>query len=141
MENFTETATLPGVSPDKAFAYISDVTNMHEWIEAVVKNDAESEPRAGQEFDSLSSFMGLKLRGTQQVLAYTPSSHFAWGAEKPFHSRFDVTLQPAGNDTKLTIEAEMETKGIPGGAIVVRRSTKKAIAGMAANLKKNLSNS
>jgi hypothetical protein len=137
METFTETTTLR-VSPDEAFAYISDVTNMHEWIDAVVKNDPDGEPREGQEFDSVSSFMGLKLRGRQQVLAFEPGKHFAWGAEKPFYSRFDIQLEPADDGTDLRIDAEMETKGIPGGAIVVRRSTKKAIAGMAANLRNKL---
>jgi hypothetical protein len=139
MENFTETLVLTGVSPEDAFAYVSDVRNMPEWVDACVQNEPEGEAREGQEFNSLSSFMGLKLRGTQQVLAYEPTSHFAWGAEKPFHSRFDVTFSPQGADTELRIDAEMETKGIPGGAIVVKRSTKKAIAGMAQNLSKRLS--
>lgn len=136
MENFETSVTLPGTPPEKLFDYISDVRNMKDWVDAVVSNEPYGDPGEGQQFDSLSSFMGLKLRGTQQVLAFERPGHFAWGAEEPFHSRFDAHLTLEGDGTVVTIVAEMETSGIPGGAIVVRRSSKKAINGMTTNLKR-----
>jgi uncharacterized protein YndB with AHSA1/START domain len=133
--------TIGGVGPEPVFDYVTDVSRMPEWIDAVVEAEAEGGPAPGRVIRSKSSMMGLKIKGTQRVKTYERPTRYAWGGDDPFPSWFEMTLAPVDGGTELRIVAELEPKGLPGGGLVVNRFVKKQITGMADALKRNLESS
>jgi carbon monoxide dehydrogenase subunit G len=134
VQRYEETREIPGVSPEQVFAFVEDVDNVPRFVDAVVEARAEGGPGIGMQIHSVSSMMGLKIKGTQQVQHHEPPTRYRYGGTDPFPSSFEFLLEAAGDGTRMTLVAEIEPKGLPGGGLVVGRFIKKQIKEMADNI-------
>lgn len=136
LQRYEETRDIPGVTPDQVFAFVEDVDNVPRFVDAVVEAHAEGDPGLGMKIHSVSSMMGLKIKGVQEVQLHEPPNRYRYGGTDPFPSSFEFVLEEVGDGTRMTLVAEIEPKGLPGGGLVVGRFIKKQIKEMASNIAK-----
>lgn len=113
----------------EVFAYLADVRNLPQWQADVVETRPDGEPSLGATFVEVRSFLGKRVESVMRIVEYEPDRVFSVEVAKgPIPFRVRHLLEPAGEGTRIRIEAA----GDPGGvlrlaeSLVVRRAEKTA---------------
>ena len=106
-------------TPEEVFAYLTDVSNLPAWQagvkSAIVRNGRVVESR---------SLLGRELHTTLEVVEQEEPRRFtlrALDSPVPFTVRHE--LEPAGDETRLTVVAETDVPGFAAG-LLARRAEK-----------------
>jgi hypothetical protein len=129
-----DSRTIEGTSADAVFAFVADIDNFPVWADAVVEARADGPLEVGRDITSVSSMMGLKIKGVQTVVEHDPPARFAYRGEDPFPVLFEWTFTQDGPSVTAALRCEITPIGLPGGGAVVGRFLRRQIAGMVGNV-------
>lgn len=128
--------------PGEAFAYLADFANARFWDPSVstsVRN-GDGDVGVGTEFDLVARFGGRGVPLRYRVATFEPPSRVVLEAEqKSFTSRDTITVEPAGDGSRVRYDALLEFKG-PGRLLdpimqrIFNRVGQNATAGLKAAL-------
>jgi carbon monoxide dehydrogenase subunit G len=99
--------------PEDVFAFVTDLDNLPRWQPTVrdVEWSAPLEP--GSTFRETREMLGRRARSRLEVTALEPSNEFSIRVvEGPVPLTVRHLLEPAGEGTRLTLEAEGEAGGL-----------------------------
>jgi uncharacterized protein YndB with AHSA1/START domain len=123
------------VPPAEAFAYITDVVRFPEW-----QRDVVSVRRDGVRFTTTRRIGRAERSMTQEIVEDAPPrSWAARGVDGPIRPSATLTIEPAGDGSRITLALDYEGHGV-GKALLplVRRQTQAAAPVSLANLKQRL---
>lgn len=102
------------LSADDAFARIAAFERVPEWDETIVEAQrlADGETVMGSRFRVVSRFGGRNVELVYEVVAFDPPRTLVLVARNPsFEARDTVTVEPAGDGSRVTYEAVLELSG------------------------------
>ena len=102
--------------PEELFAYLSDFSNAREWDPGVVEASREGagQVAVGTEFRLVAAFMGRNVPLTYVVTALDPPRSVTFRGENSSVVSLDtISLEPHGEGTRMTYDADLRLKG-PG---------------------------
>lgn len=122
---------------DKAFAYMSDLSNFEEWDPGTKRAALVSGTpgTVGAEFDVTVSFTTLRYR-----IEEADKHHVRAVADATFFRSIDtITVEPNGDGSTVTYDAHLEPKGVtrlvePLLGVAFQRTAEKGARGLAAKL-------
>lgn len=113
MARFREVVETP-LGRDAAFAYVADFTTAAEWDPGILESRAvdAGEPRVGSRYDVVSDFRGRRVPLRYEIRELEASRRIVIHGEADKAVSDDVILlEPAGEGTRVTYEAELRMKG------------------------------
>lgn len=122
MVTFEETRTIRGADPEQVFDYVADPDNASAWMGMVSDATADGEPRVGRRITATASLLGVRLDAEQEVTVCDRPNRYGWGGAKPFPTTYDWTFTGVDQGTRVDLLVEVEPRGLPGGAFVVKRT-------------------
>ncbi len=100
----TRTDTYIDASPEKVFAYVSDLTTNGDWSADPLEIEAVSDDPigVGSEYRSVAQFRGGIVNSTLRVTEYEPSSRFSFEGTEPdsIHTH-EFTFAPEDGGTRM----------------------------------------
>lgn len=101
--------------PDAVFEAMTDVTQWHGWITALVElRDVPAEPiGVGSTFEMVTRFLGRTLVSDMTITEYEPGRRFVYKNQRPFPATVIWTMKPISTGTEVTLMIESE----PGNAL------------------------
>ena len=102
---------------EEVFAYVSNLQNGPQWQTGLfeVRRLTQGSLGIGSQFTSVRKFLGRKLEGGVEIVAYEPNSKTtikSTSGSVPFEQSF--LFEPTAEGTKLTTEIELRTVGFMG---------------------------
>ncbi len=135
---FDTSFTVPGVSPQACFDYVTDPDKGTEWAGSAKEVRAEGEPGVGRKIIAKAEMI-ISFEITQTVTVYDEPSRYAFGATKPMKVAYDFRFDAAGDGTKVSCEIDADPgKFIPGGSLLLKGKFKKEFNSDMASLEKAL---
>ncbi|MDE3070906.1 MAG: SRPBCC family protein [Acidobacteriota bacterium] len=113
MAHYNASVTTP-LSPEQAFAYLSDFSTTAEWDPGVIEAERLGELPVGEgsEFRLLASFLGRQTPLTYRIVEYDPPSSVTFRGENATVLSLDrITFEAAGAGTRITYDADLALKG------------------------------
>lgn len=104
-------------TPDVVFAYVSDVTMMTRWYEAVQQVRSLGTPATGvgARFEIARNLPGGPVRNEVAVTEYERDELFTLESlTGPTPFRYRYTLEPTRRGTRLQLEGQITGAGLPG---------------------------
>ncbi len=130
MADYTATADV-NASPDAAYGYLHDLTNLPDWDSSV---RASSESGSGR-YDVTVGFYGKALDTVYDIVESNEPDHLAWTVTGKANGRTDIRIVP--NDTGCTITVSASVK-LGGLARLLDRGLGIALEGIGENVEKGL---
>lgn len=129
MVTFEETRTIRGATPEEVFDFVADPDQAPRWMGMVSEASADGEPRVGRRITARASLLGVHLEAEQEVTVCDRPNRYGWGGAKPFPTAYDWTFTDTGSGgTRVDLAVEVEPRGLPGGAFVIRRTLGRQVA-------------
>ena len=102
---------------EEVFAYVSDLQNGPQWQTGLfeVRRITNGSLGVGSQFASVRKFLGRKLEGVVELVAYEPNSKMVIKSPSgsvPFEQSF--RFEPTAEGTKLSTAIELHTSGLMG---------------------------
>jgi len=122
---------------EEVFAYATDPAHVAEWQSSALEATVDGPLQAGATGKEVRKFLGKRIESTMRIEAYEPPRRFALKVTSgPVPFRFEQTIEPEGDGTRISVVAE----GEPGGFFklaepLVERAVKREIAGNTETLK------
>ena len=99
--------------PDDVFVFVTDLDNLPRWQPTVRDVRWEGELHEGSEFEETRELLGRRARSRLAVVALEPGREFTIRVvEGPVPLTVRHVFEPAGEGTRLTLEAEGEAGGL-----------------------------
>ncbi|MGA2319445.1 MAG: SRPBCC family protein [Solirubrobacteraceae bacterium] len=101
------------LSPEEAFAFLSDFSTTQEWDPGVVEAERldEGALSAGSEFRLVADFLGRKTALTYRVIEFDPPRAVTVRAENLTVVSLDrITFDALGEGTRVTYDADLRLK-------------------------------
>jgi carbon monoxide dehydrogenase subunit G len=92
MHRFEHTETIPGVTAEQAFAYITDPSKASRWLSSAKEVRAEGEPGVGRVLVAKASLLGASFDVRSEVTTWDEPNAYGWAGSQPFHSAFAFTF-------------------------------------------------
>lgn len=125
--------------PADVYAYLADPTRLPDWQEDVEEvRDAPGEPLpAGATFTEVRSFLGKRVESTLEVTAAEPGKELSLRTVSgPVHVEIRHLLEPAGDGTRVRLEAEADPGKLFGlGGPLLRKAAERKARGDFGRLK------
>jgi carbon monoxide dehydrogenase subunit G len=102
------------LTPEEAFAYLSDFSTTAEWDPGVVEAERVSagDIAEGTEFHIVAEVMGRRTRLTYRIVEYeAPRAVTFVGENATVTSRDRITFELIAGGTRVTYDAELRLKG------------------------------
>ena len=128
MGDYAHTTTIRR-SPDEVFTYLSDVGNLPEYFEAM----QSAEPAEGEAVYVVALVEGVERKGEAWFRVDADSRSVSWGSEGPNDYHGELSVEPAGDDSSVTVT--LHTQNADGPGITA------GLTGTLANIKKILDGS
>ncbi len=96
---------------EEVFAYTSNVDNLPEWTGAVIEVHGSTlgQPRKGDQFTTVSKFLGRRFETPQEVTTYEENRRYSYRSTGgPFPLSFTFNFEETPGGTRLTEVAEGE---------------------------------
>jgi carbon monoxide dehydrogenase subunit G len=119
--------------PADVWAYLADPTHLPEWqadVEEVRDAPSDALP-VGATFTEVRSFLGKRAESTLEVTAAEPGREFSLRTiAGPVQVSIRHVLEPAGEGTRLSVEAEADAGKLVGlGGPLLRRAAERRARG------------
>ena len=99
--------------PGDVFAFLVDLDNLSRWQPSVRDVRWSADLHEGAEFEETREMLGRRARSRLEVTALEPAREFSIRVvEGPVPLTVRHLLEPAGDGTRLTLEAEGEAGGL-----------------------------
>ena len=99
--------------PEDVFAFVTDLDNLARWQPTVRDVRWDGELAEGSEFEETREMLGRRARSRLEVTVLEPPREFSIRVvEGPVPLTVRHLLEPAGSDTRLTLEAEGQARGL-----------------------------
>jgi carbon monoxide dehydrogenase subunit G len=119
--------------PAEVYAYLADPTHLPEWQQDVEEvRDAPGGPLgAGGSFTEVRSFLGKRAESTLEVTVAEPGKELSLTTVSgPVHVSIRHRLEPAGDGTRVLVEAEADAGKLLGlGGPLLRKAAERRARG------------
>jgi carbon monoxide dehydrogenase subunit G len=104
---------------EEVFAYVTDPAHFTEWLENVVDGHLDdSQPTVGAKCFTTRRIGGGERKVTSEITVFDPPRAWAvHGTDGPIRASVNVTVEPVGDGSRVTIDLDFEGHGI--GKILV----------------------
>lgn len=99
---------------EQVFAFITDTRNTTRWQPLISEARAtlEGPAQIGAQVTEVRTFIGRKMESTYEIVELEPNKRMVLkSVGGPFPYKGTITFESLGNATKVTFEAETETRG------------------------------
>jgi uncharacterized protein YndB with AHSA1/START domain len=122
---------------NEAFAYVIDPSTMSEWQQGVVRGSLDTpETRVGSRCTTVRKIGGREREVVTEITEYDPPHRWAdRGVAGPIRAIVNVTVEPASNGSRVTIELDFTGHGI-GKLLVPLFVRRQAATEMPENMKR-----
>ena len=96
---------------EEVFAYTTNIENLPEWAGAVIEvhRSTSGQPQKGDQFTTVSKFLGRRFETPQEVSAYEENRRYSYRSTGgPFPLAFTFTFESTPAGTRLREVAEGE---------------------------------
>ena len=108
----TETSIHINRPPADVFAYVEDLSNLHEWIEIFAESVvSESTTRLGTRVTNRIDLLGLHFTSVMELTEHEPNRKMVLHVEEPFRATGTFLFDAEGEGTRCTAILEAQ----PGG--------------------------
>lgn len=94
------------VPPSRVFAYVNDPNNLPDWMPGTIEIRNLVGSGEGQQYEWTYKMLGFHFRGQNVVVEYEPEKRAVHQSIGMIGSDFTIAVEPHGEGTKLTTEAE-----------------------------------
>src|SRR5262245_12923463 len=104
-------------SPNDVFVFVAEPRNMPRWYEAVevVTELAPGTPTRAARYQITRSLPGGRVDNVVEVNASKPTGTVSFESrEGPTPFRYRYTIEPNGEASRLTLDADISSEGLPG---------------------------
>ena len=119
--------------PADVYAYLADPTHLPEWQADVaeIRGAPGGALSTGETFTEVRSFLGKRAESTLEVIAAEPGQELSLiTVSGPVRVEIRHLLEPAGEGTRLVVEAEADLGKLVGlGGPLVRRTAERRARG------------
>ena len=126
---------------EKVFAYVSDPTNLPEWMGSLSEVTNVTGSGVGQHYHWKYNMVGIPLRGESTITELVPNERFATESKAGVENTFTFTFTPHESGTKLDLEVDynipVPVLGKLAEQLVLKRNRREAEMWME-NLKERL---
>lgn len=128
--------------PVEVYAYLADPTHLADWQQDVeeVRDAPGGALPVGATFTEVRSFLGKRAESTLEVTAAEPGREFSLRTiAGPVQVSIRHLLEPAGDGTRVSVEAEADAGKLVGlGGPLLRKAAERRARGDFERLKKAL---
>jgi uncharacterized membrane protein len=89
---------------ERVFAYVSDPTNLPEWMGSLSEVTDVTGSGVGQHYNWKYNMVGIPLRGDSRIIDLVPNERLATESKSGVENTF--TFTPHGSGTKLDLEVD-----------------------------------
>lgn len=118
--------------PAEVFAYLADLRNLPKWQSTLleIRPEGDGGTSAGTRFTEVRKVAGRRFESTAEVAVHEPEREFTLRVVSgPFPATVRHLLAPSGDGTRLTVEFDVQAKGLLGlaGGMIERTGRKHAV--------------
>ena len=136
-----ERSSTINASVEKVFAYISDPTNLPEWLPSLTDARDITGEGVGQRWGWTYKMIGLSLKGESEVTEHIPNQRHVHKSTGGILSTWTYTFNPEAGGTRLNLVVEytipVPVLGKVAERLVLRQNEREADLAMA-NIKERL---
>jgi uncharacterized membrane protein len=91
---------------ERVFAYVSDPTNLPEWMGSLSEVTDVTGSGVGQHYNWKYNMVGIPLRGDSTIIELVPNERLATESKSGVENTFTFTFTPNESGTKLDLEVD-----------------------------------
>ena len=124
-------------SPEAAFAYLADLTNLSQWDSSVRKATLieGSGPGVGSRYDVTVGFYGKALDATYEVTEFDEPGRLSFSMDGKASGGTDIVVEQRGEDTVIVYDSTIHMSGM---ARLLDRGLQLAYNGIGENVEKGI---